>query len=366
MERSTLGILVRELAELGLLSEAPGSSSGARGRPSLAVRPSPRYVALGVEIAEDHISVSAIGLGGTVIRALRETSDTARRSPAASVRATRDLVAGLLDGVPDKPAVVATGVAVPGLVRGPDGLVKVAPNLGWQDVALGRLFAGEAEIFGPTTIGHAGNFGAIAEHVRGAGVGISDLIFLTGHVGTGGGVIAGGRLLDGFAGYASEFGHMPVAANGRRCACGARGCWETVVGQAALLREAGIDPEDGDDGVAYVLAQARVGDRGAVEAVERVGAWVGLGLAGLVNIFNPKTVILDGLYAQIYPWASGTIERELRDRALAPTRGAVQLVSSQLGQSAPMVGAAELAWAGVIADPAAVELRSSARVTEHA
>ena len=126
-----------------------------------------------------------------------------------------------------------------------------------------------------------------------------NVIYLHGDVGIGGGIIAGGRLVAGHGGYGGEVGHIVVNPNGRPCSCGSRGCWETEIGEHALLRAADRSGT-GRDGILAVVDAAQRGDARAQEAVRQVAEWLGFGVANLVNIFNPDTVIFGGTLRDVY------------------------------------------------------------------
>jgi predicted NBD/HSP70 family sugar kinase len=194
---------------------------------------------------------------------------------------------------------------------------------------------------------------ALAEHRRGAARGIDDLVLVWGSVGVGGGLIVGGEPLTGVAGYSGEVGHMPVNPEGLPCRCGSLGCWETEVGSSALLRRAGRSPESGHDGFDAVLADAEAGEPVALDAFAETGRWLGIGLAGIINILNPALVVLGGRLTSSYPFVRTTLEAELDRRVLRASRPIVRVVTTSLGVDAPVLGAAELAFEPLLADPAA-------------
>jgi predicted NBD/HSP70 family sugar kinase len=145
---------------------------------------------------------------------------------------------------------------------------------------------------------------------------------------------------------------MPISSSGIPCRCGSQSCWETEVGEDALLRNAGRDTSSsGRQATDEVLEEAAKGDADAIRAIETVGQWLGIGLAGLVNVLNPRRVVLGGLFARIYPLARGALEHELDVRAMAAHRLALEVVPSPLGADAPLIGAAELAFDSILADP---------------
>jgi predicted NBD/HSP70 family sugar kinase len=146
---------------------------------------------------------------------------------------------------------------------------------------------------------------------------------------------------------------MPLNPAGSACRCGSVGCWETEVGEDALLARAGRERGGGRDAVASVLHDASSGDERAQAALEHVGQWLGYGLAGLVNVLNPELIVLGGLFGRIYEQIADTVELRLDRYALADARRLVRVVPAALGEDAPLLGAAELAFETFLGDPAA-------------
>jgi len=140
--------------------------------------------------------------------------------------------------------------------------------------------------------------------------------------------------------------------DGAACGCGSVGCWETEVGEEALLRRAGLPVSMGRSGVDQVLRDADAGSGTALKALDEVGRWLGIGIAGLVNLFNPRLVVLGGSFGRIHPFISSRLERELDRRSLPGSRDLVRVVPARLGLDAPLLGAAELAFEPLLADPA--------------
>ncbi len=356
LTRSAIRGLVQELTAEGFVSEDQAIRSGGPGRPSPLVRlHQDRAIVLGLQILVDSIGAAAVGLGGETLA--QSHSDLPRRHLAVDqvVSGIASLVGEL--SLPADGRLVGIGVAVAGVVRRNDGLVSMAPNLGWQDVPLGELLADRLGMDVPISIANDADAGALAEHRRGAAIGVDDIMYVSGEVGVGGGAIVGGRPMTGAAGYGGEIGHMPLNPNGRRCRCGATGCWETEIGERTLLALADRPTDAGSVGVEAVLADAAAGDPGAVAALEHVGRWMGIGLAGLVNILNPRLVILGAMLGRIYPFVQTTVEAELASRALPAPGRLVRILPATLGVDAPLCGAAELAFEPLLSDPAAWFLR---------
>jgi predicted NBD/HSP70 family sugar kinase len=312
---------------------------------------------LAAEIGVQSLTVATVGLGGHVHGRASFAHRPDRFGPAETVADIVELSRPLLRSI-DAERLVGVAVGVPGMVRAEDGFVHVAPNLGWRDVPLGTQLAdacrSELGVTSSVLVRNESDLGALAEHLR-TRSDVRDLVYVLGEVGIGTGVIANGRLLTGKAGYAGALGHLPVNPQGLVCGCGATGCWETEAGTGALLRHAGYAPDDSREAVEDVLARAALGDEVAVAAVDAVAYWLGVGLAAIVNVFNPERIVLDGIFAEIHPLAADRIETELASRALGPPRDVVEVVPSSLGADATLLGAAEVAFAPL--------LRNSAELT---
>ena len=160
----------------------------------------------------------------------------------------------------------------------------------------------------PISVANEADLGALVEFRRGAAVGYDDVLFISGEYGVGGGIIVDGRPLTGAAGYGGEVGHMPVNPTGTTCRCGSVGCWETEVGESALLRMAGRPPGGGPPGGRRDAARSGGRGAGRPERAGPGGRWLGIGLAGLVNIFNPRLIVLGGIFGRTLSLVGPTIE----------------------------------------------------------
>ena len=354
LTRSAIRDLVGELVTSGLAVENREVHLGRPGRPSPEVSLVPEAaVATAFFLGVDTFSAAVVGLGGRVISQRRMERPRAHHSVDAIVDDLASLIDALPGGRPDPERLAGIGVAVAGVVRSRDGRVETAPNLGWTGVPLGTCLAARLGLNVPVVVANEADLGVLAEHRRGAAVGVDDVLYIHGEVGVGGGLIVGGRPLEGAAGYAGEIGHMPFVPDGAPCRCGSWGCWETEIGTDALLARAGLSREAGQEGVDRLFRAADAGDAAALAAIDATARPLGAGLAGLVNIFNPSVVVLGGLCGRLHAYASATIWNELARRSLPAPRSMVRVVPSMLGVDAPLVGAAELALEPVLADPAA-------------
>lgn len=297
------------------------------------MRESPRT--LGVDLGGTKIEVALVESGRDPVytrRASRRLPTDAADGPEAVVAsvaaAAREVLAEA--GV-DR--VLGAGVGVAGQVDAPRGVVRSSPNLpGWNDFPLGPSLA---ERFGlPVVVTNDVNAAALGEQVAGAGRGVDDVVVVFAGTGVGGGVVAGGRLVEGAGGYASELGHMTIVAGGRRCTCGNLGCLEAYCGGWALAeraREAGVEvPLD----PAVPAARA---------IVEEAGRHLGAGLVGAIHLLNPRRVILGGGVIESLPRIAEIAEAEVRARAIPVFLEGLEIVPPALGAEAGVIGAAHLA-----------------------
>jgi predicted NBD/HSP70 family sugar kinase len=361
LDRSTVASLVSELVARGIVLERRRSKLIPRspGRPSPVVElREDGPGALAIDLATDWMGAAVVGLGGKVIASTRRDRSLCGTDPKRVVEDLSGLVRPLLAGLGNGPRVVAIGVSVPGLVRAEDGYLHDAPALGWRDVPMGQLIRNEFRDMNiPVFVGNDADLAASAEHLRGSGRGTTDFICVWGEGGLGAGIVVDGRLLGGSAGYAGEVGHVTLDRDGDLCHCGARGCLESVVGEEALLRRSGRDPLGGTAALEDLIAAADRGDQLALAALAESGRGLGVGISGLVNIFNPDRVSLGGLYARVFPYVRSSIMRELEVRAMPAPRAMVDLVTVRLGGNALLLGAAELALGPLLDDPASVPLQ---------
>jgi len=348
LNRSTIKTLTEDLVTARLARESAPVGRGATGRPSITVEPeSERVYVVALDIGVAHLTALRVGLGGVVL----DRRELAQGSSDYAVRRTLNrvvrLVRALLDGAPPGARCVGIGVGICGVVSDDDGVVRFAPNLGWVDVPLRALLADRLQTALPIVIGNDGDLGARAEHLRGVARGLSDVVYIAGEVGIGGGIVVGGRPMRGTGGYAGEIGHMVIDPRGRVCRCGRRGCWETAISEEAVLRATGAP-----DGTRLedVLAAYSTGQGWPRAGLRRVGRALGTGVANLVNIFNPQLIVFGGTIRHVFA-VTEPIVRESLVGVLAAAAEQVQLASAGLGNDSVAVGAAELGFAALLHDP---------------
>lgn len=372
LNKATVSSLVAELVRRGLVTDG-AVERGAVGRPGRIVGLAGRGICgIGVEVNVDYLSVLALDLRDDVLyerrRPLDVTSlpvDLVLDEVAALVK---DTFAALsrLDAPP-----VGVMVAVPGTVDTEAGTVSVAANLRWRDIGVADALAerlGRTDV--PIRVANDANLSALAEHAMGTAAGTAELVCLVGSAGVGCGVVSGGRLLYGSAGFAGEIGHAPLDPHGRTCGCGRRGCWETTVGLRGLLRLA-TGPGDPLRDPALDLAarlatlrdRADSGDRRTLDALAQLGTAVGVGAGILVNLVNPQVLVLGGYFATFAPYLHDSLMAELRARVVAPDAAGCLVVASTLGFTAAARGGAHVVLDRVLHDPSLVSRTRPAEVT---
>lgn len=351
LSRSTIGALVADLSDLGLLDERVPNGGARAGRPSHVVGPrtdGPYAVAVDVDIT--HITAAAVDIGGTVSARHIEPCGT-DVAPEQIARIVADCVPQLAARVAKGRAPVAVGVSVPGTVDRHTGMVEFAPNLGWRHEGFGAVLAGLTPAHLPVWVGNDADLAVLAEHCRGAARDCDDVIYVIGRIGVGAGIIVSGEPLRGHHGLAGEIGHNVVDVSGPQCHCGKRGCVETYIGDHALLQLAGRAGPPTPEGVQAVFDDARAGAQPALSAVRTVAEALGRAVADLVNIFDPQRVIVGGSLSGVLHVAGEDLRDALERYGMDIARRGTELLQPGLAADSALLGAAELAFEALLTDP---------------
>ncbi|HUR07831.1 MAG TPA: ROK family transcriptional regulator [Nonomuraea sp.] len=334
LNKATVSSLVADLIDRRLVRET-GLTENRVGRPAtmLVLDGSP-YAAIGLEINVDYVTAVAVDLAGERLLSWRRAFPGSVAAVAAIVRRVVNRMAK------EDKQILGLTVAVPGLVDG-QGVVRVAPNLGWLDTDVsGDLAKALRDPGFPIQADNDANLGALAEHRFGPHGAVSDLVYLTGEIGVGAGVILDGRLRRGGRGYSGEIGHIQIDPRGPACRCGRIGCLEAVAGIGAVLEHASPSPVEVELEIEEVVRRARAGDARTLALLGGVGRDLGRGVAILANLLNPQVVILGGYYVPLAPWLLPAVQAEVRERTIAPEAGGCQVVMSSLGYDAAALGGA--------------------------
>ncbi len=365
LSKATTSSLIADLAARGLVREGEIHRAGSVGRPGLTVNLDGRRVAgLGLEISIDYVALTAVDLTGNVIR----ESITPMDVPELAVEVVLDRVAGIAQRMLESlrgagHVVVGFTVAPPGVIDYDAGTVRFAPNLGWRAVALS---AGLAERMGPECpeihLENDAKLAAVAEYGAYADSEIQDLVYLSGEVGVGAGIIAEGRLVRGWSGFSGEVGHLALGPSELLCSCGRHGCWELVVGLHHFLRLAAPDGDvvhdsrrSMDDRLEILRERATAGDARTLAALATIASDLIRGLSVLVDVLNPRLIVLGGYFAAFGEHLLAPVKSALDERRM--DEGSEVLVAvSALGLSAASRGGALAALEAVFEDPTTVPM----------
>lgn len=350
LNRSTIGGLVAELDQLGLVREDAVAETGMVGRPSLIVRPRSEVVALALHPDVDRLELTVVGIERSIAARKRTVLDGAP-TPGEVVAWTAEAVTELMGDLPDH-RVVGLAVAIPALVSTDGSTVARAPHLGWRDVPLGEALAEATGL--PVGVGNDANLGLRAEWSFGAARGVDNVVYLNGSSsGIGGAALVGGQMLRGARGYGGEFGHMSLADSGETCSCGRVGCLETLVNVSRIARAAGVPRVDLESADLGLLER----DRPELAAeLDRAARALGLAIANLECAFDPELVLLGGFLRALHAARAERIETVVLANAFRPEADAIAIARTTLREDLLAYGAAERAFAPLLGDPAGTQL----------
>lgn len=339
LNKATVSSLVQDLIDGSVVREiGTGASSGGR-KPVMLEFVAEAAHAVGIDLGVNYIHGVLTDLRGIVIA---ETEfDLKTQEPDAVLQEICRCIDGLIGQAPESAyGIAGIGVGVPGLVDD-KGTVLFAPNLGWRDVPLCRWLSERYRI--PVTIDNEANAGALGEQIYGAGRNISNLVYVSAGIGIGTGLVLQKHLYKGSSGFSGELGHLSVEAFGKPCACGNRGCWEMYASERALLDKASkLEYEE----LESLLAAAESGRAEVLSLLEETGEYLGIGIANIVNIFNPDAVIIGNRMSRARPWIENAMRRTVVQRSLGFHLRSVRLLFAELGQRSAVMGAAHTAIAG--------------------
>lgn len=348
LNRSTIADLVSTLVDAGLAVEREPDPTRRAGRPSPVVAASDDVVAIAVNPEIDAIEMAAVGLNGLVRVRAREVVDrviTPEETATSVARILGEWRNRELSGL----RVVGVGVAVPGLVRATDAVVRYAPHLGWREASIGTLIQAATGL--PVAVGNDASLGAKAEHLFGAAVGNDDVVYLNGGAsGIGGGLIIDGRLVGGAGGYAGEWGQNKAVIADPADRRSRDGVLEDEVSRARLLDVLGIAAAD-DLVLAEALAAAT--DAAVIGELSRQRRVLASTLASAVNVLNPSMIVLGGFLSMLLSADADALDAAMRVHAMVDPADDVRILPAALGDDRLLIGAAELAFAPLLADPLA-------------
>lgn len=348
LSRSTVSTLVGELRGAGHIAELQearpeevDSAAGQVGRPPvfLVLEPS-AGCALGIDFGHTHVRVALSDLSHRIIRE-REAAITVDDDPIGSLDTAAGLAKQMLaEAAVGSGAVIGCGMGVPGPVdyrHGRVGSTSILP--GWLGIQAADEMTRRLHL--PVVVDNDANLGALAEASWGAARGHENVAYIKASSGIGAGLVLGGRLHRGANGTAGEIGHDIVDEAGPFCRCGNRGCLEALAGGAAITESLNRSRRD-QLTLGQILELAGEGDLTCRRALAEVGRQLGVAAARLCNLVNPDRVVLGGILARAGELVIGPMRESVRRYAVDSAMNVVQIVPSEFGERAGVMGALAL------------------------
>ncbi|WP_026672602.1 ROK family protein [Alkalihalobacterium bogoriense] len=340
LNKGTVSSLVNELLEEQLILESgPGISSGGRRPVMLLFNQSAGY-SIGIDIGVNYILAILTDLqGGICDERLIKVKDL-------TLSQTIDILFSVIDElmlhVPTSPyGVVGIGVGVPGTVSR-SGKILLAPNLNWKDIDLKEVIESQYNI--PVKIVNEANAGAHGEKRFGAGQPFNNIVYISGGIGIGVGLILNGKLYKGHNGLSGELGHMTINMNGPLCNCGNKGCWELYASENALIKMAltqEIFTENDEDlSLEKLVKLAEEGDEKTISLIESLSEFLAIGMNNIINTFNPEQIIIGNRLVALQPWIENALKEKLAKNVLAAHQKDFQLHFSKLEKRSSALGVA--------------------------
>lgn len=352
---ATVSAVIAELLDAELILETPAAAGVGRGRPRIQLRlnPQARRVA-GAKLSDDAVTVAILNFCGEVL-STGEAATGSRALDAPTLLAKLELaLKRALEGTGLRESdLAAFGLGVPGFVEVETGLCHWSPLLTGAPINLRALLAQRLSC--PIFVDNDANLATMAELWFGHGREAQDFLVVTVEHGVGLGIVLDGELFRGARGLGAEFGHTKVQIDGALCRCGQRGCLEAYVADYALAREAGVavGPGAGPEETLDRLAeQAKAGHEVSASIYRRAGRMLGLGLANLLNIFDPPLVVLAGERIQNHDLLAEELERTIAANVLVTGRPAARIAVHRWGDQLWARGAGALALDGLMASAA--------------
>lgn len=351
LNRSTISDLIAELSVLELVIESEAVLVGGVGRPSFTVSPASNVVAFAVNPEIDATTVGVISLDGTLIEKLRYPTHVQPQAEEAA-KIAADQIQKLKAKLKPGTRIAGIGAAVPGQVRVMDGVVRFAPHLGWVEAPFGPMLQQLTGL--PATVDNDASLASMAERTYGSGKGSLNTVSLfAGSGGIGGGVIVGGQQLRGSAGYAGELGHMLISSSSAKDYSGLSGTLEAMVRRDDLLEIFKLYSAT-DEELHFDIMNTK--DNKAIKLLNQQIDLLGAAIGNLANIFNPEVVVLAGFLDSLFQFDAERLLKSVHASSLRSANERMVVRSSELGTSAALIGAAELAFGPLLNEPGNTKL----------
>jgi glucokinase-like ROK family protein len=367
LNKSTVSSLVDELIEGRLIYET-GTNSGNAGRPATLLEINPNAGGIvGMELGVDFVSVVLTNFLGDILWQKIENADPAKKVDSTIKQSLRVINAAIAEGKARNLRILGLGLAIPGMVDVKEGVLVLAPNLNWRNVPLRKICEEDTGL--PVFVDNDANAAAIGEHLFGVGKQIRDFIFIYAGTGIGGGLFLSNELYRGKNGFAGEFGHAPIISNSFQVPNNGLGDWEAYASQNSIIQRVRTSLETGQESILDHLMQKRKaslsillikeaadgGDKVSLEAFANTGEALGVGIANLVNTFNPEMVILGGPLSAVGNYLLPSIKVTVENLAFPEMSKYVEIINSEFGENASVIGAIALVVNDILSNPTHVK-----------
>ncbi|WII37798.1 ROK family glucokinase [Paenibacillus thiaminolyticus] len=306
---------------------------------------------VGVDLGGTAIKVGICNTEGRLLQTFEGPTEVAK-GPDTVIDNIENYIRRIVEESPyDWSQVAGIGAGVAGFTNVKEGVILLAPNVGFKDVPIRALL--EARLGKPVKIDNDANVAALGEAWSGAGKGIDNCVCYTLGTGVGGGIIINGKIVQGFSGMAGELGHIAVIPDleAIQCGCGKMGCLETVSSATGIIRMAKDAVERGDrtslsllEDIAAkdVFDAAKAGDEVAVRIISRAAFYLGKSMAAVAVTLNPERFIIGGGLSKAGEFLFEQIRETFKKLSPEPVTRGVSIVPAELGNDAGMIGAAGL------------------------
>jgi N-acetylglucosamine repressor len=299
-----------------VLEKSAGDSSGGRPPILLIINPRGGYV-IGIKLTESHAVCALTDLEASVVA--KTSRMLSGHDPAQVVEDLAQVVLSLIrEQKIAKKQLLGIGIGLAGIVDAENGVLRQSPIYGWDNVPLRAMMQSKLHI--PIYIENDVNTLTLTEKWFGHGQGLDNFLIVTVGRGVGLGIVVNGQFYRGQNGGAGEFGHVAIHADGPLCACGKRGCLEVYVGDPGLIRAAQEAAARGKlstvDNMDELLSLARSGERAAIQIFDQAGRILGLAIANLINVFDPKKIIISGEGTREGDFLFGPMQESIRHNTM--------------------------------------------------
>lgn len=338
LNKATVSTMVSVLINKSFVYEiGPGQSSGGR-KPIMLYFNNHAGYSIGIDLGVNYILAILTDLKGAIIEEINEP--LYNKDKSSVLEQIHNIISTLISKSPSSPhGIIGIGIGVPGIVDENEKIL-FAPNLGWNQVDLKKTLENELSI--PVSIMNEANAGAHGEHLYGAGKSINNLVYISIGIGIGTGIIINNNLYTGATGISGEMGHFTIEANGKKCPCGNRGCWELYASESVLLEEIekiNVFKSKKEINIENIISEARNGNQYILQILNKIGEYIGIGLTNAINTFNPEMVIIGNRLSRFENWLINQINSTLKERLSTFHQNSTSIKFSKMGYYSCALGA---------------------------